>query len=64
MNVGATPSLQATTADSQGGGIRATKLAQDQLKTEGQAAVQLINAAAPTSAASPAPAAQGIDIRV
>ncbi|MGK0498518.1 MAG: hypothetical protein ACJAYG_000147 [Oceanicoccus sp.] len=59
MEVGASVSPQASKVDNQGGGIQVTKIALDQQKADGQAAVQLIDAAA-----VPAIATQGISIKV
>ncbi len=45
MEVGSAVSVQASTGNNQGDGISVIKLAQDQQKADGQAAVQLIESA-------------------
>lgn len=60
-----TTSPQAVNVDTGGAGIRATKVAQDQQKAEGQAAVQLIEAAGAVAKSQPSGSVgQSIDIRV
>lgn len=58
-----TVSPQTVNADPSGGGIRVTKIAQDQQKAEGAAAVQLIESAAAVAPPSGNPG-QSIDIHV
>lgn len=56
---------QATAADSSGGGVRVIKLAQDQQKAEGEAAVQLIESAgAVAQATTGSNPGQSIDVYV
>lgn len=60
-----TTSPQATGVDTGGGGLRVTKIAQDQQKAQGQAAVQLIEAAGAVSQPRPSgTVGQNIDVRV
>ena len=58
-----TTAPQASNVEAGGGGVRVLKIAQDQQKAEGQAAVQLIEAAG--AAAKPQPAGNvGLNIDI
>lgn len=59
-----TVSPQAVSSDAGGGGIRVTKIAQDQQKAEGAAAVQLIESAAATAPSGSSNPGQSIDVYV
>lgn len=63
MQIGTTSS-QASNVEASGGGIRVLKIAQDQQKADGQAAVALIEAAAVSPPTASASLGQAIDIRV